>query len=86
MDVAAEMRRKLTEALQPTRLEIVDESELHRGHGGYREGGQTHFRIDIAAPSFEGMNQVARHRAVYAILSDELEAQVHALALTTAAT
>jgi BolA protein len=72
---------KLTAAFQPSFLNVIDESEKHRGHGGWREGGETHFRVQIAAPAFEGMNRVARHRAVNELLADELAAGVHALAL-----
>lgn len=82
MSVAASIERKLTEALHPTRLEIEDESARHRGHTGYREGGETHFRVTIVSPAFAGQNRVARQRLVYKILADELAGRVHALALT----
>lgn len=72
---------KLTAAFDPSFLNVIDESENHRGHGGWREGGETHFRVQIAAPAFEGMNRVARHRAINDLLADELAASVHALAL-----
>ncbi len=74
-----EMRRKLA-ALQPTRLEVIDESEGHRGHSGWREGGQTHFRIRMASPAFAGMSRVQRHRLVHQAL-DGLVPRIHALAL-----
>lgn len=74
-----EMRRKLA-ALQPTRLEVIDESEGHRGHSGWREGGQTHFRIRMASPAFAGMSRVQRHRLVHQAL-DDLVPRIHALAL-----
>ncbi len=80
-NVADRIRRKLTDAFQPTRLEIVDESEQHRGHGGWREGGETHFRVAIVAPVFADMSRVARQRAVYDTLAEELAGPVHALAL-----
>lgn len=73
------MRRKLA-ALQPTRLEVIDESEGHRGHSGWREGGQTHFRIRMASPAFAGMSRVQRHRLVHQAL-DDLVPRIHALAL-----
>lgn len=72
---------KLTAAFQPSLVNVIDESEKHRGHGGWREGGETHFRVRIAAAAFEGMNRVARHRAVNEVLAEELAAGVHALAL-----
>ncbi len=75
------MRQKLTEAFAPVELEIIDESESHRGHGGYKEGGETHFKIVIKAAAFNGMSRVARQRAVMAAVKQELDERVHALAL-----
>lgn len=83
MSVAAIIERKLTAALQPTRVEVVDESELHKGHAGHRPAGQSHFRVEIVSAAFEGQSRVARQRRVYEILADELNAGVHALALKT---
>ena len=77
--IADEMREKLTE-LAPVQLEIIDESESHRGHGGWREGGETHFRIRMSSPRFEGLNRVARHRLVHQTLGD-IVPRIHALAL-----
>lgn len=72
---------KLTAAFSPDFLNVIDESNKHKGHGGWREGGETHFRVQIAATAFEGMNRVARHRAINEILAEELAGGVHALAL-----
>ena len=83
MAVAETIERKLTEALAPLRLRIVDDSEKHRGHAGYREGGETHFRVEVVSRDFSGLNRVARQRRVYKILAEELEEQVHALQLKT---
>ncbi|TWI32914.1 BolA family protein [Paracoccus sulfuroxidans] len=80
--IADEMRVKLAE-LSPSRLEILDESESHRGHGGWREGGETHFRIRMASPDFAGLNHVARHRLVHRTLGD-IVLRIHALALELA--
>ena len=77
--IADEMREKLTE-LAPVQLEIIDESESHRGHGGWREGGETHFRIRMSSPRFDGLNRVARHRLVHQTLGD-IVPRIHALAL-----
>ena len=85
MSVADTIRRKLTERLAPTRLEVVDQSHLHIGHEGARPGGETHFAVTIASPSFIGQSRVARQRLVYDILADELATRVHALSLTTLA-
>ena len=82
MNVAAEIRSRLA-ALEPVALELVDESESHRGHAGYREGGQTHFRVEVVSAAFAGQSRVARQRRVYEILAAELAGGVHALQLTT---
>lgn len=81
MTYAERMQQKLTEAFAPVELEIIDESEAHRGHGGYVEGGETHFKIIIRAAAFNGMNRVAQQRAVMAAVKQELDERVHALAL-----
>ncbi|MBC7141944.1 MAG: BolA family transcriptional regulator, partial [Rhodobacteraceae bacterium] len=65
----------------PDRLEVVDESEAHRGHAGYRDGGESHFRVVLRAPVFAGMSRVERHRAVHAALGADLVGKIHALAL-----
>ena len=86
MTYAKRMREKLTEAFAPEVLEIIDESEAHRGHGGYQEGGETHFKIIIKAAAFNGMSRVAQQRAVMATVKDELTERVHALALEVSGT
>lgn len=73
--------RTLTEAFEPSSLEVVDESDQHKGHGGWREGGETHFRIRISAGAFAGMSRLAVHRAINEALAAELAAGVHALAI-----
>ena len=83
MTVAETISRKLTEALAPARLDVVDESHLHAGHVGARPEGETHFRVHIVADAFDGKSRVDRQRLVYGILSEELADRVHALALTT---
>ncbi len=83
MTVGESIERKLTERLAPARLDITDESHLHAGHAGARPGGESHFRVEIVSAEFEGMNRVARQRLVYDILSDELAAGLHALAMKT---
>lgn len=80
-DLSATIRAKLTAAFAPTALDVIDESESHRGHGGWREGGQTHFRVVMRAPAFNRLSRVDRSRAVHAALRDELAGGVHALAL-----
>lgn len=73
--------KKLTEALVPESLKVVDESHQHEGHAGHRPGGETHFRVYIVAEAFAGKSRVERHRMVNAILADELKGNVHALAI-----
>ena len=68
----------------PVRLAVEDESSKHHGHAGWREGGETHFKVEIVSAAFEGQNRVARQRLVYAALKDELDAGLHALALAHA--
>lgn len=78
---AEAIRDKLSAAFAPESLEVIDESEQHRGHGGWREGGGTHFKVVMRAAGFQGLSRVARARAVHAALADELAGGVHALAL-----
>ena len=85
MTVAERIRSKLTEALSPTRLEIVDESHLHAGHASAPAGGESHFRVAIVAAAFAGRSRVDRQRLVYGTLADELAGPVHALAITALA-
>lgn len=81
MQRSEEIRRRLQEAFAPAELDVVDESEAHRGHAGYQEGGQSHFRVRLRSDRFEGQSRIARHRAVHAALGADLMAQIHALAL-----
>lgn len=72
-------------ALAPSELEVIDESEQHRGHGGWREGGETHFRVKIRAAIFAGQSRVQRHRAVNDLLAPEFARGLHALAIVAKA-
>lgn len=81
--VAETTRRKLTEALAPTHLVIIDESHRHAGHAGARPEGETHFRIEIVSEKFAGLSRIERQRLVHQVLSTELAGRVHALSLTT---
>ncbi len=85
MAVADDIRRKLTDALSPTRLVIEDESAKHQGHAGWRPGGETHFNVTVVSAVFDGKSRVDRQRMVYEVLAEEMAGQVHALALTTRA-
>lgn len=74
------IRSRLTAALNPTELEIEDESHRHAGHAGARDG-RGHFRVRIVSAAFTGKSALARHRAVYAALGDLMQTDIHALAI-----
>jgi BolA protein len=79
--VATEMLRRLNSALQPTRIELIDDSEQHRGHGGYNPAGESHFSLRVESASFAGKTRVERQRMIYAALGDLMESRVHALSI-----
>ena len=81
MSLAEELRARLA-ALQPVSLELVDESEQHAGHSGWREGGGTHWRLAIVSARFAGQSPVARHRMVYQAIGELMHNPIHALAIT----
>ena len=81
--VAQNLTRKLTAALSPSVLEVVDDSARHAGHSGAGEDGESHFNITITSAAFVGLNRVARQRLVYGVVADELAGPVHALSLAT---
>jgi BolA family transcriptional regulator, general stress-responsive regulator len=85
MRTADIITEKLTSAFSPQTLEVVDESHLHAGHAGWREGGQTHYRVYIVSNAFEGKSRVDRHRMINMALAAELAGSVHALAIHAAA-
>ena len=76
-----EIEQRLRAAFDPREIEVVDDSESHRGHGGWREGGGTHFNVRMRAGALGGQGRVARHRAVHAALGPELMGRIHALSL-----
>jgi len=78
--VAQEMLRRL-ESLSPTKVELIDDSEKHRGHGGYNPAGESHFTLIIEAAAFEGRSRVERQRLVHAALGDLVGERVHALSI-----
>lgn len=81
--IADEMHDRLM-ALAPSRLEVIDESHQHHGHSGWREGGQTHYRIRMASPAFAALSRVEQHRLVNRTLGD-IVPRIHALALELSA-
>lgn len=80
---AAEVEAALRAALAPLALEVRDDSHLHAGHAGAREG--RHFSVHIVSARFQGLARLARHRLVYDALAPWLPRGIHALALTTLA-
>jgi BolA family transcriptional regulator, general stress-responsive regulator len=83
--VAAEMLRRLNSALSPTRIQLIDDSEQHRGHGGYNPAGESHFSLAIESAAFAGKSRVERQRMVYSALGDLMRERVHALSIRTSA-
>jgi BolA protein len=74
------IRAALQAALQPTALEVVDDSHKHAGHEGARDG-RGHFTVRVVSPAFAGKAPLARHRAVYAALGEMMQTDIHALAI-----
>ena len=82
MDTAALIKQRLSERLQPTALEVLDESAAHAGHAGASSSGQgSHVRVRVASPLFTGLSRVQRHRLVYDALQDFIDQGLHALAI-----
>ena len=81
MSKADEIRSKLEEAFTPEALDVVDDSESHRGHAGFQEGGESHYNVRIRAAAFEGKSRIQRHRLVHSALGPDLIGRIHALAL-----
>ena len=83
--VATEMLRRLNLALTPGKIELMDDSEQHRGHGGYNPAGESHFTLRIESPAFAGKGRVERQRMIYAALGDLMDSRVHALSIRATA-
>ena len=79
--VAREITERLTAALAPTRLAVINDSAQHRGHAGDDGSGESHFTVEIESEAFAGMSRVQRQRAVNAALGDLMKERVHALAI-----
>jgi BolA protein len=77
--VATEMLRRLNSALSPIFVDLVDDSEQHRGHGGHNPSGESHFSLVIESAAFAGKSRVERQRMVYHALGDLMRERVHAL-------
>jgi BolA family transcriptional regulator, general stress-responsive regulator len=83
MSAESRLRASLMVNLQPIRLDVINESELHAGHRGSPGTGESHFRVLVVSPKFTGLSRVARHRLVNDLLAAELAGGIHALALAT---
>ena len=81
MDMDTVIRHKLMLALNPTRLDVINESELHAGHRSSPGTGESHYRVLIVSDAFTGKSRIERHRLVNATLAEEVGRKVHALAL-----
>jgi BolA protein len=79
-DRPTRIRQQLTEALRAQRVEVVDDSHLHAGHAGARDG-KGHFRVSIVSPAFEGLRPIQRHQLVYRTLGDMMQTDIHALSI-----
>lgn len=79
--VQERIEAKIREALDPIELTVTDDSHLHAGHAGAREGGESHFTVDIVSTRFDGLMRIARHRLVNEALAEELAGPVHALVI-----
>lgn len=83
--VATEMLRRLNSALSPTFIRLTDDSEKHRGHGGYNPAGESHFTLEIESADFAGTSRVERQRMIYRALGDLMRERVHALSIRATA-
>ena len=81
MKIAAIIEKKLTEALDPSKLNLVDESALHAGHAGARPEGESHFRLLVVSAKFENRGRLERQRMIYQILGDLMTSDIHALSI-----
>ena len=79
MSRSEEIRQRLMAAFAPAELHVEDDSEAHRGHAGYQEGGESHFRVRLRAEAFAGQSRIARHRAVHAALLVRIDGELYLL-------
>ena len=86
MTMVEHIKKILNAEFNPLTIEVIDESHLHAGHMGSREGGETHFRIRCVSSDFNGKTRLEQHRLVNTALAHELNTSIHALALELKAT
>jgi BolA protein len=83
MSIESALREKLMVGLEPVRLDVINESEMHAGHRSSPGTGESHFRVLVVSEKFAGHSRLARHRMVNQLIAEELAAGLHALALAT---
>lgn len=81
MKRSEKIRLILDQALSPLELEVIDDSSLHAGHSGARDGGETHYRVEVVSAEFVDKSRVARERLIHALLADEFSDGLHALSI-----
>jgi BolA protein len=82
MRVSDEIEKRLRSAFPIARLEVIDDSQRHRGHAGARPEGESHFRLKVVTAAFVGKSRLERQRMIYAALGDLMQTDVHALQIT----
>jgi len=75
------IEKTLRECFEPDFLQVVDESESHRGHAGFKEGTQTHFKVIISSKTFEEMSRISKERAIHKALGSSIMQNIHALSI-----
>ena len=83
--IAQEITRRLEAAFAPVHLAVIDDSEKHRGHGGYNPSGESHFTLLIESAAFTAKSRVERQRMIYSALGDLMKERVHALSIKASA-
>jgi BolA protein len=83
--VAREIDQRLRTALAPTRLAVINDSDMHHGHAGHDGSGESHFTVEIESPAFAGLSRLERQRAVNAALGDLMKERVHAMVIRASA-
>jgi len=78
-NIAESIFEKVDAAFNPLFLQVIDESHLHAGHSGWREGGQTHFKVILSPEAFAGMSRIERGRALNKLLDEERQSTLHAI-------
>jgi len=85
MSIYQIITQKVQKALNPSEIEVIDESHLHAGHSGAREGGESHFAISVTSEQFSGLSRLQRHKLIYTILDFEMKSGIHALRISAKA-